>query len=87
MILQKRKDNKIKLGGVMFQSVTDLKARVKNILAKSNPGTELAPSSVEYAIVHALLEFHPKKDQKLKGLKGLKIDKTDVNGQRKSMLI
>jgi hypothetical protein len=73
---QKDRNRPIVVGSQKFINVGALRGRVKEIINSRSDGESLKPDGSDYKLVHALLQHHPKGEQKMKDMVGIKVDKS-----------
>jgi len=79
---QKERNRPILIGEQKFLSVGFLRGKVKEIMNSRSDGEKLKPEGTDYKLLKALLAFHPKGEEKMKGMVGMKVDKaTKGDGQ------
>jgi len=72
---QKAKQKPIYIGEQKFSTVNALRGKMKEILASRKDGAELKPDAPDFMLVKAVISHHPRAEQKLKGMTGLKVDR------------
>eukprot|EP01066_Platyproteum_vivax_P007380 Platyproteum_vivax@DN2871_c0_g1_i1.p1 len=65
----------VPLGDTKFKSTKEIQRFMHNVLQNTAAGTELGPTSANFKVARALIDFHPKAAQKTKDLAGLLVDK------------
>lgn len=73
---QKERNRPIVIGVQKFVNVGALRGKVKEILNSRSDGENLKPEGTDFKLIMALLEFHPKGAEKIKGTKGIKVAKS-----------
>lgn len=74
---------KIKIcDGHVFDNMQKLKHRVREIQSTREDGEELNPQGQDFALIKALLKFHPRGDEKMKDMKGIKVDVSEQGNNR-----
>jgi len=72
---QKERNRPILIGDQRFLSVGALRGKVKEIMNSRSDGERLKPEGTDFKLLKALIAFHPKGEEKMKGMVGLKVDK------------
>jgi len=72
---QKERNRPILVGAQRFLSIGALRGKVKEIMNSRSDGEKLKPEGTDYQLLKALLGFHPKGEEKMKGMVGMKVDK------------
>jgi hypothetical protein len=70
---QKERNRPILIGTQRFVNVGALRGRVKEILNSRSDGEHLKPDGSDFKLIKALLEHHPKGEEKFKGMVGIKV--------------
>uniref|UniRef100_A0A0G4GRF9 HTH La-type RNA-binding domain-containing protein n=1 Tax=Chromera velia CCMP2878 TaxID=1169474 RepID=A0A0G4GRF9_9ALVE len=70
----------IKVGGIKFNNIGDVRSRCKSILNTTPDDKLLDPSSTEYTLVCGVLDYHPNAEGKKKGMTGLKVSTLEKGG-------
>jgi hypothetical protein len=83
----KERNRPILLGTMKFVNVAALRGRVREILNSRTDGECLKPEGGDFKLLVELLKFHPKGDEKSKGLKGMKVAKSTKGDNRCFWLI
>jgi len=73
---QKERNRPIVIGSQKFVNVGALRGKVKEILNSRSDGEQLKAEGTDFKLIMALLEFHPKGAEKIKGTKGIKVAKS-----------
>jgi hypothetical protein len=79
---QKERNRPIVVGQQRFVNVAALRTRVKEILNSRSDGESLKTEGSDYKLIKALLGFHPKGEEKSKGLVSIKVNKSAFNDNR-----
>jgi len=79
---QKERNRPIVVGGNRFVNVSALRSRVKEILNSRSDGEALKVGGGDYKLIKALLGFHPKGEEKSKGMVGIKVGKSGRGDSR-----
>jgi len=79
---QKERNRPIVVGAHRFVNVPALRGRVKEILNSRSDGEQLKADGSDYKLIKALLSFHPKGEQKSKGMVGIKVAKSSQGDSR-----
>jgi len=72
----KERNKPIVLGQQRFLNIAALKGRVKEIMNSRTENELMKTDGTDFKLMKALLEFHPKGEEKYKGLVGLKVAKS-----------
>lgn len=80
--IQKERNRPIVIGAQRFVTVHALRQRVKEILNSRSDGEQLKVDGSDYKLIKALLGYHPKGDQKSKGMAGMKVGKSSQGDSR-----
>jgi len=72
---QKERNKPILIGDQKFLSVGALRGKVKEIMNSRSDGERLKPEGTDFKLLKALLAFHPKGEEKTKGMVGIMVDK------------
>ncbi|CEM14172.1 unnamed protein product [Vitrella brassicaformis CCMP3155] len=72
----------ISLAGQSFGSVNKLRNRLKGVIASHPDNKPMNKDSSDYKLVVALLDYHPRADEKKKEMTGIKVDVKDFDGQK-----
>jgi hypothetical protein len=70
---QKERNRPILIGTQRFVNVGALRGRVKEILNSRSDGEHLKPDGSDFKLIKALLEHHPKGEEKFRGMVGIKV--------------
>merc|ERR1711862_99900 len=68
------------VGTQKFLNTGALKGRVKEILNSRSDGEALKTDGSDFKLIKALLDFHPKGEEKRKGMVGIKVGKSVDHG-------
>merc|ERR1712004_967369 len=79
---QKDRNRPIVVGTQKFVNVGALRGKVKEILNSRSDGESLKPEGTDYKLVMALLEFHPRGEEKFGGTAGIKVAKSPQGDTR-----
>jgi len=79
---QKERNRPIVVGSQRFVNIAALRGRVKEILNSRSDGETLKPDGSDYKLIKAILGFHPKGEEKSKGMVGLKVNTSKQGGNR-----
>jgi hypothetical protein len=79
---QKEKNRPIVVGQQRFVNVGALRSRVKEILNSRSDGEALKVDGSDFKLIKALLDFHPKRAEKSKGMVGIKVAKSAQGDSR-----
>jgi len=79
---QKARQRPIQVGGQKFVNLNILRGKVKEILASRTDGEELKVGGPDYTLIRAVLDYHPSKDRKTAGMRGIKVDVSDHGSTR-----
>eukprot|EP00928_Gymnodinium_smaydae_P046674 TRINITY_DN310_c0_g1_i9.p1 TRINITY_DN310_c0_g1~~TRINITY_DN310_c0_g1_i9.p1 ORF type:complete len:402 (+),score=130.79 TRINITY_DN310_c0_g1_i9:71-1276(+) len=70
---QKERNRPIVIGSQRFVNVGALRGRIREIINSRSDGEQLKPEGSDFLLVKALLQHHPRSDEKSKGMVGLKV--------------
>merc|ERR1712224_374721 len=79
---QKERQRPILLANQRFANVGAVRGRIKTILSSRSDGEKLNKEGSDYKLVHAVLMFHPRYEEKTKGMTDIKIDKSEQGDSR-----
>jgi len=79
---QKERNRPIVVGSQRFVTVHALKVRVREILNSRSDGEQLKVDGSDYKLIKALLGYHPKGEEKSKGMVGIKVAKSSQGDSR-----
>jgi len=79
---QKERQRPIVLANQRFANVGAVRGRIKTILSSRGDGEVLNQEGSDYKLVHAVLMFHPRYEEKVKGMTNIKIDKSEQGDSR-----
>jgi len=79
---QKERNRPIVVGSQRFVTVHALKVRVREILNSRSDGEQLKVDGSDYKLIKALLSYHPKGEEKSKGMVGIKVAKSSQGDSR-----
>lgn len=69
----KDKNRAFAIGSQRFANINALRSKVKEILGSRSDGEALKDAGGDYKLIAGLLSFHPKGEEKTKGMTGLKV--------------
>lgn len=72
----------ILIADMKFRDVNMLRGKVKEIISTRKDGQALEAASADFALIKAVLGYHPKGAEKTKDMKGLKVDESTHAGTR-----
>merc|ERR1712176_439255 len=79
---QKEKNRPIVVGTQRFLNVGALRGRVREIINSRGDGEPLKPEGSDFLLIKALLQHHPKGEEKSKGMVGLKVARSKQGENR-----
>merc|ERR1712176_1568141 len=79
---QKDRNRPIVVGSQKFLNVGALRGRVKEILNSRSDGEHLKAEGSDFKLIKALLEHHPKGEEKSKGMVGIKVAQSTQGDNR-----
>mmetsp|Transcript_135773 Transcript_135773/g.378356 ORF Transcript_135773/g.378356 Transcript_135773/m.378356 type:complete len:502 (-) Transcript_135773:124-1629(-) len=79
---QKERNRPILVGTQRFVNVAALRGRVKEILNARSDGEQLKTDGSDFKLIKALLAWHPRGEEKSKGLIGMKVQKSEYGDSR-----
>eukprot|EP00927_Polykrikos_kofoidii_P061293 TRINITY_DN5614_c0_g1_i5.p1 TRINITY_DN5614_c0_g1~~TRINITY_DN5614_c0_g1_i5.p1 ORF type:complete len:587 (-),score=162.78 TRINITY_DN5614_c0_g1_i5:378-2072(-) len=79
---QKDRNKPIVVGSLKFVNIGALRGRVKEILNSRSDGEHLKPDGSDFKLIKALLAYHPKGEQKSKGMVGIKVAPSTLGENR-----
>jgi len=81
---QKQRQKPVHLAGQNFANMQTLRGKMKEIIMSRKDGQELIAGSPDTLLVRAILGHHPRAEEKLKGMKGIKVDQSgyETNGKK-----
>jgi len=80
---QKAKQKPVQLANQKFANIATVKAKVKEIITARKDGQVLIEGSPDTALVYAVFAHHPRADEKLKNVKGIKVDTSEHDADEK----
>jgi len=80
---QKAKQKPVSLANQKFANIATVKAKVKEIITARKDGQVLIEGSPDTALVYAVFAYHPRADEKLKSVKGIKVDTSEHDADDK----
>jgi hypothetical protein len=80
---QKAKQKPVQLANQKFANIATVKAKVKEIITARKDGQVLIEGSPDTALVYAVFAHHPRADEKLKSVKGIKVDTSSHDADEK----
>merc|ERR1719460_1127138 len=80
---QKAKQKPVQLANQKFANIATVKAKVKEIITARKDGQVLIEGSPDTALVFAVFAHHPRADEKLKNVKGIKVDSSEHDADEK----
>jgi hypothetical protein len=80
---QKAKQKPVQLAKQKFANIATVKAKVKEIITARKDGQVLIEGSPDTALVFAVFAHHPRADEKLKNVKGIKVDSSEHDADDK----
>merc|ERR1719240_1728613 len=80
---QKAKQKPVQLANQKFANIATVKAKVKEIITARKDGQVLIEGSPDTALVFAVFAHHPRADEKLKNVKGIKVDTSEHDADEK----
>eukprot|EP00928_Gymnodinium_smaydae_P046665 TRINITY_DN310_c0_g1_i10.p1 TRINITY_DN310_c0_g1~~TRINITY_DN310_c0_g1_i10.p1 ORF type:complete len:421 (+),score=107.40 TRINITY_DN310_c0_g1_i10:73-1263(+) len=83
---QKERNRPIVIGSQRFVNVGALRGRIREIINSRSEGEQLKPEGSDFLLVKALLQHHPKGEEKSKGMVGLKVA-TSKQGENRCFYI
>eukprot|EP00928_Gymnodinium_smaydae_P095271 TRINITY_DN8170_c0_g1_i4.p1 TRINITY_DN8170_c0_g1~~TRINITY_DN8170_c0_g1_i4.p1 ORF type:complete len:232 (-),score=77.00 TRINITY_DN8170_c0_g1_i4:104-799(-) len=83
---QKERNRPIVIGSQRFVNVGALRGRIREIINSRSDGEQLKPEGSDFLLVKALLQHHPKGEEKSKGMVGLKVA-TSKQGENRCFYI
>jgi len=79
---QKERNKPFVVGNQHFANIGALRGKVKEILNSRSDGEQLKADGTDFKLIKALMEFHPKGDEKSAGLTGIKVAKSPYQESR-----
>jgi len=79
---QKERNRPIIVGTQRFLNIAALKGRVRDILNSRSDGEQLKTDGTDFKLIKAILEYHPRGEEKSVGLTGLKVAKSPHGDSR-----
>merc|ERR1719326_262782 len=79
----KAKQKPVQLANQKFANIATVKAKVKEIITARKDGQVLIEGSPDTALVFAVFAHHPRADEKLKNVKGIKVDTSEHDADDK----
>merc|ERR1719436_464130 len=79
---QKERNRPIVVGNQRFVNVAALRGKVREIINSRSDGEALKPEGTDFKLIRALLEYHPRGAEKIKGLAGLKVQRSTQGDNR-----
>merc|ERR1719440_1612643 len=79
----KAKQKPVQLANQKFANIATVKAKVKEIITARKDGQVLIEGSPDTALVYAVFAHHPRADEKLKSVKGIKVDTSEHDADEK----
>jgi hypothetical protein len=79
----KAKQKPVQLANQKFANIATVKAKVKEIITARKDGQVLIEGSPDTALVFAVFAHHPRADEKLKSVKGIKVDTSEHDADEK----
>jgi len=71
---QKKRMKPVILAGQKFANIATVRGKVKEIIMARKDGQMLIEGSPDTALIRAIMDFHPRAAEKIKNVKGIKVD-------------
>lgn len=72
----------MRLANQNFDTVQNIKKKVREILAARGNGEELKNGGSDFNLIKSILEYHPAAPKKMANMKGIKVDESSFGGTR-----